>query len=112
MLNRINELGQIGRDEEGVHYSPDMMGSLVYAEGLTADLRNPNEQKLIEEEMALYKYLKELSENDGYHMSYSYDFVPSVDGISHNPKEFTPGNDLVAGANVLLDVVAKLTKSK
>jgi N-carbamoyl-L-amino-acid hydrolase len=32
-------------------------------------------------------------------------FVPSVGGISHNPKEFTPETDLVAGANVLLDVV-------
>lgn len=39
-------------------------------------------------------------------------FVPSVDGISHNPKEYTDGTDLVAGANVLLDVVAKLTEAK
>lgn len=38
-------------------------------------------------------------------------FVPSVDGISHNPKEFTLENDLIAGANVLLDVVLKLTES-
>jgi N-carbamoyl-L-amino-acid hydrolase len=29
-------------------------------------------------------------------------------GISHNPKEFTPAADLVAGANVLLDVVKRL----
>ena len=35
-------------------------------------------------------------------------FVPSVGGISHNPKEFTPVADLVAGANVLLDVVRRL----
>jgi N-carbamoyl-L-amino-acid hydrolase len=35
-------------------------------------------------------------------------FVPSVGGISHNPKEFTPEKDLVAGANVLLDVVRRL----
>ncbi|MGE5677081.1 MAG: M20/M25/M40 family metallo-hydrolase [Pseudomonadota bacterium] len=39
-------------------------------------------------------------------------FVPSVDGISHNPKEFTAGPDLVAGANVLMDVVVKLTEAK
>lgn len=39
-------------------------------------------------------------------------FTPSVDGISHNPKEFTPESDLVAGANVLLDVVANLAKAK
>ena len=32
-------------------------------------------------------------------------FVPSVNGISHNPKEFTQDEDLIAGANVFLDVV-------
>ena len=35
-------------------------------------------------------------------------FVPSREGISHNPLEFTPDEDLIAGANVLLDVVQKL----
>ncbi|WP_018240082.1 Zn-dependent hydrolase [Ensifer sp. BR816] len=35
-------------------------------------------------------------------------FVPSVGGISHNPLEFTAGADLVAGANVLLDVIQAL----
>ncbi len=35
-------------------------------------------------------------------------FVPSVGGISHNPLEYTPDNDLIAGANVLLDVVQLL----
>ncbi|HEX7743275.1 MAG TPA: hydantoinase/carbamoylase family amidase, partial [Sphingobium sp.] len=35
-------------------------------------------------------------------------FVPSVGGISHNPKEFTADSDLIAGANVLLDVVRKI----
>lgn len=35
-------------------------------------------------------------------------FVPSIGGISHNPKELTPDADLVAGANVLLDVVRTL----
>jgi N-carbamoyl-L-amino-acid hydrolase len=35
-------------------------------------------------------------------------FVPSVGGISHNPRELTHDRDLVAGANVLLDVVAHL----
>lgn len=35
-------------------------------------------------------------------------FVPSVDGISHNPNEYTKDTDLAAGANVLLDVVRKL----
>jgi N-carbamoyl-L-amino-acid hydrolase len=35
-------------------------------------------------------------------------FVPSVGGISHSPCEHTSDADLVAGANVLLDVVAQL----
>lgn len=36
-------------------------------------------------------------------------FVPSKDGISHNPAEFTAEGDLIAGANVLFDVVRKLS---
>ena len=35
-------------------------------------------------------------------------FVPSTGGISHNPREHTPDADLVAGANILLDVAARL----
>lgn len=35
-------------------------------------------------------------------------FVSSVKGISHNPEEFTREEDLIAGANVFLDVVAQL----
>lgn len=35
-------------------------------------------------------------------------FVPSAGGISHNPREHTADAELVAGANILLDVVARL----
>lgn len=35
-------------------------------------------------------------------------FVPSVRGISHNPREHTAAGDLVHGANVLLDVLCGL----
>lgn len=35
-------------------------------------------------------------------------FVPSTGGISHNPREHTPDADLIAGADVLLDVVRRL----
>ncbi|AHK46098.1 N-carbamoyl-beta-alanine amidohydrolase protein [Ensifer adhaerens OV14] len=38
-------------------------------------------------------------------------FVPSRDGISHNPREHTDPADLVAGANVLLDVAVRLAGS-
>jgi N-carbamoyl-L-amino-acid hydrolase len=35
-------------------------------------------------------------------------FVPSIGGVSHNPREATADADLVAGAEVLLDVVVRL----
>ncbi len=35
-------------------------------------------------------------------------FVPSVDGISHNPAEHTDVADLEAGANVLLHCMLRL----
>jgi N-carbamoyl-L-amino-acid hydrolase len=38
-------------------------------------------------------------------------FVPSVAGISHNPAEYTAPDDLVAGANVLLQVMLDLADS-
>jgi N-carbamoyl-L-amino-acid hydrolase len=35
-------------------------------------------------------------------------FVPSIDGISHSPKEFSRPNDIANGANVLLHTLLKL----
>ena len=37
-------------------------------------------------------------------------FVPSVDGISHSPKELSRPEDIVKGANVLLDVVRRIDR--
>ena len=37
-------------------------------------------------------------------------FVPSINGISHSPKEFTPWEDIEAGANVLLQTVLRLAQ--
>jgi beta-ureidopropionase / N-carbamoyl-L-amino-acid hydrolase len=37
-------------------------------------------------------------------------FVPSVGGLSHNPAEYTAPEDLVAGANILLDVLTTLAQ--
>ncbi len=37
-------------------------------------------------------------------------FVPSKDGISHSPKEFTPAKDLANGTNVLLKTILALDK--
>ena len=39
-------------------------------------------------------------------------FVPSVKGISHNPAEHTEPDDLVAGANVLLNTVVALATER
>ena len=124
----------------------------------TVDVRNKNEEKLKEEEMALAAYLKKLEETDHVKIHterlvrfepVEFDngickitekmaekrglshcrmtsgagqdaqmmaricptamiFVPSVKGISHNPKEYTRDEDLVGGANVFLDIVAEL----
>jgi N-carbamoyl-L-amino-acid hydrolase len=35
-------------------------------------------------------------------------FVPSIDGLSHNTKEFTKPEDIEAGANVLLKMIVEL----
>ena len=145
-----------------IEFEPNAINVIPSRVTFTVDLRNPNEEKLHEEELELDKYLKELGENDGVKISterlvrfepVTFDenivqlvesaakerglaskrmtsgagqdaqmmarmcstamiFVPSVDGISHNPKEFTSGYNLVAGANVLLDVISKLTDYK
>ena len=39
-------------------------------------------------------------------------FVPSVDGISHNPAEFTSAEELEAGANVLLHTMISLANTE
>jgi N-carbamoyl-L-amino-acid hydrolase len=38
-------------------------------------------------------------------------FVPSVDGISHSPKEFTRWQDCANGANVLLQTILRVDRS-
>lgn len=37
-------------------------------------------------------------------------FIPSVDGISHSPREFSRPHDIAAGANVLLNALLALTE--
>ena len=39
-------------------------------------------------------------------------FIPSVDGISHSPKEFSSDEDVYKGANILLNTIIKLDKKK
>jgi N-carbamoyl-L-amino-acid hydrolase len=39
-------------------------------------------------------------------------FTPSVDGISHNPAEYTSPEDIEAGANVMLHTMLQLTETQ
>lgn len=39
-------------------------------------------------------------------------FVPSVNGISHNPKEYTEWQDVITGVNVMLHAILTLAKVK
>jgi N-carbamoyl-L-amino-acid hydrolase len=38
-------------------------------------------------------------------------FIPSREGISHNPREFSEPEHLTAGADVLLDTLAGLVEA-
>ncbi len=38
-------------------------------------------------------------------------FVPSIGGVSHSPKEFTPAKDVANGANVLLQTILKIDRT-
>jgi len=39
-------------------------------------------------------------------------FIPSIGGISHAPEEFSRSQDIVNGANVLLESVLRLDSRK
>lgn len=145
-----------------IAFKPNAVNVIPSKAVFTVDVRNPDEEKLKEEENALAEYLNELQKTDKVTVSAErlvrfepvlFDegivklieraakdhgltsrritsgagqdaqmiarmcpaamiFVPSVNGISHNPKEFTSDKDLIAGANVFLDVVAELSSTK
>lgn len=144
-----------------MEFQPNAVNVIPSRAVFTVDVRNPDEEKLKEEENALAVYLKELEETDRVKITAErmvrfnpvlFDekivklveeaaevrglasrritsgagqdaqmmaricptamiFVPSRKGISHNPEEFTPDADLIAGTNVLLDVAEKLSKT-
>ncbi|MDO3435653.1 Zn-dependent hydrolase [Rhizobium sp. CBN3] len=139
-------------------FEPNAINVIPSRAIFTVDLRDPDEDRLREEEAALANFLESLSTEEQVGISVErlarfepvkFDqsivrlvekaarerglacrrmtsgaghdaqmiariapsamiFVPSAGGISHNPKEFTADEDLVAGANVLLDVVRRL----
>jgi beta-ureidopropionase / N-carbamoyl-L-amino-acid hydrolase len=141
-----------------INFEPNAINVIPSRATFTVDLRDPDEQRLKNEEAALADYLKELAAAEGVSIAVErmarfepviFDnnivdlveqaakhrglrskrmtsgaghdaqmiaricpaamiFVPSIGGISHNPREHTSGPDLVNGANVLLDVVGNL----
>ena len=143
-----------------IDFKPNAINVIPSKATFTVDLRNPNKEKLEEDEKAFAQYLKELEKTDQVTIQTErmtefdpvlFDekiveqietaaknrglscrritsgagqdaqmiaricptamiFVPSVKGISHNPEEFTADQDLIAGANVFLDVVQENCK--
>ncbi|WP_066291817.1 Zn-dependent hydrolase [Bacillus sp. FJAT-29937] len=156
-----NSNGQTVATVGAIEFKPNAVNVIPSLATFTVDLRDPNEQRLQDEEQALANYLKQLaafeevtitSEQLVRFQPVSFDetivklveqaaserglqskrmksgaghdaqmmarvcptamiFVPSIDGISHNPKEYTKDTDLVAGANVLLDVISNLARN-
>ena len=141
---------------------PNVINVIPNKVTFSLDLRDPNEEKLIEAEEKVKKYLLELEiqekvkisrqslvrfqpvqfdtqlaldiQSSCDHLGFSNQrmtsgaghdaqmisrvapaamiFVPSLDGVSHNPKEFTADEQLINGAKVLLDVVLKILSHK
>jgi N-carbamoyl-L-amino-acid hydrolase len=145
-----------------MEFQPNAINVIPSRAIFTVDLRDPDEDRLREEEAALARFLESLSAEE--HVTISVErlarfepvkfdkrivatieaaararalpckrmtsgaghdaqmiariapsamiFVPSKGGISHNPREFTSHDDLVAGANILLDVVSTLAQEE
>lgn len=142
-----------------MQFSPNAVNVIPDKVDFTVDIRNPDKEKLDQDEAALFAYYKELEQSDHVQITYQqmthfdpvpFDegicqkieaaaharglntcrmvsgagqdaqmlaricptamiFVPSVNGISHNPKEYTADEDCINGANVFLDVVVEMT---
>ncbi|RVB55601.1 Zn-dependent hydrolase [Mesorhizobium sp. M7A.F.Ca.CA.001.06.1.1] len=143
-----------------IRFEPNAINVIPSRAVFTVDLRDPDEQRLQAAEAALAAYLEQLAAAENVTVSVEqlarfepviFDlriveqieaaakrrglgvrrmtsgaghdaqmlariapaamiFVPSVGGISHSPREHTDDAELVAGANILLDVAAQLAK--
>lgn len=141
-----------------MNFEPNAINVIPSRATFTVDLRDPDEDRLRQEEAALEAYLAQVAKEEGVSFEVArlarfqpvaFDgkiveliekaaarrghtvrrmtsgaghdaqmiariapsamiFVPSLGGISHNPKEKTPDEDLLAGANMLLDVVKQI----
>lgn len=142
-----------------IEFEPNLINVIPSKAKFTIDLRNPNEETLAKEELALKEYCNKLEEEDKVEVSTKrlarfkpviFDeailskieksatnrdlkyrritsgaghdaqmmaricptamiFAPSIGGISHNPSEKTKDEDLIAVANILLDVVKEIS---
>lgn len=141
-----------------ITFEPNAINVIPSRATFTVDLRDPDEDRLKEEEAALSAFLEKLAAEEQVGVSVErlarfepvqFDggivelvekaardrglasqrvtsgaghdaqmiariaptamiFVPSIGGISHSPREHTPDADLIAGANILLDVATRL----
>lgn len=155
-LENKNTLATIG----SLSMHPNVINVIPAVVSLSVDLRNPNEEELLEEEKKLEDYLRKLEKQEKVEIStvclarfepVEFDkqlsedieesanklglsnekmtsgaghdaqmvsritpsamiFVPSIEGISHNPLEHTSDEHLIKGAEVLLDVTLKNIK--
>ena len=91
----------------------------VDVEVLTADTPVPLDVRLAEvteqvcqEHSIPYQRMNSGAGHDAMHLAKliptTMIFVPSVEGISHNPAEYTKPEDLVCGVQVLWDTIRKL----
>lgn len=161
MRDRCNQSGGTTVSTTGtIAFEPNAINVIPSKATFTVDVRNPNEERLVEEEQALAAFLKELEITDKVQISteqlvrfqpVQFDetivnmveqvanemnlsnrritsgagqdaqmmaricpsamiFVPSVNGISHNPKEYTKDEDIFAGANVFINVIKNLAQ--
>lgn len=161
MRDRCNQSGGTTVSTTGtIAFEPNAINVIPSKATFTVDVRNPNEECLVEEEQALVAFLKELEITDKVQISteqlvrfqpVQFDetivnmveqvanemnlsnrritsgagqdaqmmaricpsamiFVPSVNGISHNPKEYTKDEDIFAGANVFINVIKNLAQ--
>ncbi|MGG6896644.1 Zn-dependent hydrolase [Rhizobium sp. BR 315] len=159
-------LDRLARDTQGavatvgtIRFEPNAINVIPSSAIFTVDLRNPDEERLKGQEVALDTFLNGLR-SEGFEVTTErlarfqpvtfapeivaaietsaaerqlvcrrmtsgagHDaqmiariapaamiFVPSKGGVSHNPAEYTADADLIAGANVLLDVARKLSR--
>lgn len=158
LVEKSNGVATIGT----IEFKPNAVNVIPSKAVFTVDLRNPNKEKLDNDEKALAEYLKDLEKSDGVKITTErmtefdpvpFDegivekieaaakergltsrritsgagqdaqmiaricptamiFVPSIKGISHNPEEYTPDENVIAGANVFLDVVTDIAEAK